>query len=110
MYSEEDLHTMTHWGYGPTMLETLLFTPPTAHNTFPPPRVVQLGFPTVVCPSRAKPPHPPLNSSTESALSVMPNTPHTICLAATSAQLPLDPTKQPIHPHPVQADAPHAPP
>jgi hypothetical protein len=58
---------------GPPMLETLWFTPTTAHTTFPPPRVVQLGFPTVVSPNRPNPSHVvPLHSVSQSALSVTP--------------------------------------
>jgi hypothetical protein len=97
--------------YGPTVLETLLFTPTTVHSTLPIPRLVHPGFPTVVCPKRVKPTHEvPLNSSTHRALSVTPKTPHTSSLAAKFAQLPLAPTKPPRLPHPVQDDADHVPP
>src|SRR5258708_8937650 len=97
------LSTTFRTTYGPTMLDTLLFTPTTVHRTCPPPSAVQLGFPTVVCPNRWKPVQAvPVNSFTQRALSVTPKAPHTIWFVVMTAQLPFVPITPPRKPHPNQ--------
>lgn len=52
----DDASSVISSTYGPSVLDTLLFTPTTVHRTLPPPRLAQLGFPTAVCPSFWNPP------------------------------------------------------
>ena len=89
------------------MLETVLLTFTTAHITFPPPSGAQLGFPTVVCPSRLNPLHEvPLYTSTQSALSGTPKTPHISWLAALLTQAPLAPTTRQDYRHSILSSLP----